>query len=138
MYLRTTLDSNWRFSPLGYNSTDFLIRFVSFCHPLISLPCTRSLRVRHRCHLRHLPNIRRKDRTNIDGSLGLLALALRWYRWKVLLSSAAKPYSSFPIISASSDICALSPTMTVCRPKKSFYGVTWLVQCHVKFMTKKK
>ena len=45
----------------------------------------------------------RKNLTDIDGWLGLSALAPRWCldrRWKVLLPSAAKPYFSFPTVSA--------------------------------------
>ena len=77
--LRTILDSNWRFSLLGYNSTVFLIRFVSFCRPSISPLHTRSLNVRDLCHIHLLPNIWRKGRRDIDDSLGLSALTLRSY-----------------------------------------------------------
>ena len=52
---------------------------------------TRSLGVRDRCHV-HLPSsIRRKDRRDIDGSLDLSVLTLRWYTlyrrncWKILV-----------------------------------------------------
>ena len=94
LFICTTLNSNWLFSLLCYNPTVFLIRFVSFCRPSTSPLRTRFLGVRDRCYVRFLPNIRRKDRRDIDDSLGLSAFTLRWYAlyrrnfWKVLLSAA--------------------------------------------------
>lgn len=77
--LRVTLDNNRRFSLIGYNSTVFFIRSVSFSRPSISPLRTYSLSVCDRCHVRPFPNIQRKDRRDMDDSLGLSALTLRWY-----------------------------------------------------------
>ena len=81
--LRTTLDSNWRFPLLGYNSTVFSIQFVPFCRSSISPLCTRSSKYSAEGPLGYRWLIR---------PVGTYASVIYLYgrnRWKVLLSSAA-------------------------------------------------
>ena len=74
-------------------TTDLLISFsVSFCPYSIFPLRARSLGVRdHTGHVRFLPSIWRKNRRDIDGSLGLSAITLR--RGLPYVSSVSRKHS---------------------------------------------
>ena len=63
---RTTLDFDRSISLLGHNSTVLFLRFFSFF-----------VASQYPHYTRVLPSIRRKDRRDIDGSLGLSTFTLR-------------------------------------------------------------